>query len=512
MVDPFSLDNSNRNKVDQKSSKPQQSELDRAIGELLQSFILCSSTGLLALLRSFFSVRVFLSIPILAGLFWACILVAQPGLHIQWLHDLAPEILSYERLKWVYKYSVYQHATVLFIPPFLCLVVFIGAWVRSERGRYHMIFLKTGLTNGAGETPKLLKKMKVDKYRSSLHLAANSISLKDFQAKKDRLEATFKRTIESIEYGNNQGRIIITFSTAKFPSHVSYEKIRLQKDLPEDSFFLGSTIDQVKYQKVSELPHLLIAGTTGSGKSMFFRQALLVLLESSKHLQMYCIDLKGGLEMIDFKASPNVKVVKQIDRAVALLREIKKEMSNRFEYLEKNGLKHIVPERDHMDRIIVAVDEASVLYMSRNKYDEDYQASIEARQLADSIAKVSRAAGIHLLLATQKLDKTVIPTSVSENISGRMAFRANSLQGSLAVMGTKDALDLPEIPGRGLWNFGTQKVMLQTPFVSEETVKQRCIEIAKEFNSGDRKLFNPMIGDVTKKSAKRGKAAIYRTN
>ena len=213
--------------------------------------------------------------------------------------------------------------------------------------------------------------------------------------------------------------------------------------------------------------------------------------------------------MIDFAQAPNVQVIKTMDQAVLLLQLVEKEMKDRFAYLEKAQRKQINPEEDKKDRIVVAVDEASVLYMNRSRLDPDYESALEARRLADSISKLSRAASIHLLLATQKLDKQVIPTSVSENISGRMAFRANSLQGSMVVLGTKDACDLPEIPGRGIWNFGTQKIIVQSPYVDEKSIKARCVQIGELFQTGKRKLLNPMLGDAEKSKVTKHNENLY---
>lgn len=89
-----------------------------------------------------------------------------------------------------------------------------------------------------------------------------------------------------------------------------------------------------------------------------------------------------------------------------------------------------------------------------------------------------------------------------------MAFRANSLQGSLVVWGTKDACELPEIPGRGIWNFGTQKVV-QTPFVDEKTIKAPCVHIGELFQSGKRKLLSPMFGDAAKSKITKQNAVLY---
>ena len=195
---------------------------------------------------------------------------------------------------------------------------------------------------------------------------------------------------------------------------------------------------------------------------------------------------------------PNVKVVKNLNETLILFRQVEKEMKARFTYLEKSGRKQIIPEKDKKDRIVVAVDEASVLYTSRGPHDPDKEKALEARKLADSIAKLSRAASIHLLLATQKLEDRVIPTSVTENISGRMVFRVNSFQGSNQVIGSKEALMLPEIPGRGIWSFGTRRVTIQAPFIDEKEIKKRCLKIADDFQNGERQCFNLMAGEPDK--------------
>ncbi|MCK5073280.1 MAG: hypothetical protein KAQ98_07620, partial [Bacteriovoracaceae bacterium] len=234
--------------------------------------------------------------------------------------------------------------------------------------------------------------------------------------------------------------------------------------------------------------------------------------ESCQYLQLYIIDLKGGLEAIDFKNAPNVKIIKTMQDAVTLLSQVDKEMKDRFDFLEENSFKGIIPGRDKKERIVVAVDEASVLYMNRSRYDDDYASAMKARKLADSISKLSRAAAVHLILATQKLDKQVIPTSVSENISGRMAFRANSFQGSMVVLGSKDAFDLPEIPGRGIWSVGNRKVIVQAPFIKDEEIKNCCKQIKNEFQAGKRKLFNPMIGEVEKQETKETQESFDKNN
>ncbi len=495
-----------------KTSNPNPDVIGAFVTEAMQEFIVVASMGLWGLLKSFVSKKAVVTIPMVVGLAVASFMAAKTGYHIRLIHDIDPIIFTYARLKWLTRIPLMYHVAAIFCFILSPIVLMIGIWMRSIRTKFQRIFLKANLTNGLGDTPKLIRTQKLDKDRVSYIFDANGVGISEFLAKSERIEAHFKTNVESIKHADHKGQIAITFTKQVFPDRVSYLELTTQKVLPRESFYLGQTIEGPKVQGVAELPHMLIAGTTGSGKSVFFKQALLGLLESSPHLQMYLIDLKGGLEMIDFAKAPNVQVIKSMDQAVHLLRLIEREMKDRFRHLEESSRKQIVPEEDRRDRIVVAVDEASVLYMNRSRHDPDYQTSLDARQLADSISKLSRAAAIHLLLATQKLDRSVIPTSVSENISGRMAFRANSLQGSMVVLGCKDASELPEIPGRAIWAFGTQKIIIQAPFVDEKTIRARCEQVAEGFKAGKRKLLSPMIGKVGKKQEAEMQAMVYQSS
>ena len=238
-----------------------------------------------------------------------------------------------------------------------------------------------------------------------------------------------------------------------------------------------------------------MAGTTGGGKSVYFKQVLLGLLKSSDHLQMYLIDLKGGLEFRPFSTLPNVKVVKTIEDAVTVLTMVKAEMEARFAHLEDSGKEKITPGRGGFDRIIVGVDEASVLYANAAKDSEDYELIVRARNLTEHIAKLSRAAAIHLILATQKVTRETIDTRIQENMSGRMCFKLNTLEGSLRVLGNGKACDLPSIPGRGFWQLGNDLVEVQAPYVDGESLERGIEEVQEEYLLGQKKLRQEMLMD-----------------
>ncbi|MBT4761941.1 MAG: hypothetical protein HOO06_09615 [Bdellovibrionaceae bacterium] len=480
-----------------------------AINEFLQESIMVSAMGTWALIKSIFSRYCPLTLVSIAASVYAGYWIASEAHHIRFLHELEPNYLTYKLLMPMYKihrnYYWAGISSLLYFP----VLIMVGLHVRSVRTKFQALFYKIGLQNGVGDTPKLIKKKRIDKYRINYIFDANGIGLSEFETKRERLESHFHQNVESIKYGKHKGRIELSLNKQDFPEKLTYLEVAKRNPLPANSFFIGHSMNGVLTQNLAELPHILIAGATGSGKSVFFKQALVGLLESTPNIQMYLIDLKSGLEMIDFVKAPNVKVVKTMEEALKLLRQVEREMKSRFKYLEKSGRKQIVPSVDRKERIVVAVDEASELYMNRSSYDPDRANAIEARKLADSIAKLSRAAAIHLMLATQKLEKQVIPTSVTENISGRMVFKANSFQGSNQMIGSKDAMMLPEIPGRGIWSYGTKKLTIQAPYIDEKIIKAKCIEIAKDFEIGRRKNFNPMIGAVERKRATGSQSIAY---
>ena len=144
------------------------------------------------------------------------------------------------------------------------------------------------------------------------------------------------------------------------------------------------------------------------------------------------------------------------------------------------------------------MDEASILYSKRDKSHPDYELALQARELTEEIVKLGRAAGIHMILATQKVSKETVDTLIQENISGHMSLKTNTLQGSVATIGTKDAKDLPDMPGRGIWNVGTRKTEVQVPLISEQEIESVCDEVSDALDAGEKENLSPMLGSEEK--------------
>ena len=207
--------------------------------------------------------------------------------------------------------------------------------------------------------------------------------------------------------------------------------------------------------------------------------------------------------MKEFNQLPNVRVIKTEEEAVRILTQIRDEMKRRFTFLEKSGHKNIVSKRDQMDKIIIGIDEASELYTRVSSQNSKHKLIAQARELTDELAKLARAAGIHLIFATQKINKDTMDPKVQENIGGRVCFRTNTLENSIRAIGNKKAFELPDIKGRAIWATGNTFTEIQAPFISDEELKEAILSLQNKYKQKEKAqqkiIWGKMIGDGARK-------------
>ena len=355
---------------------------------------------------------------------------------------------------------------------FAIFLIVLGICKDSFGSKYEKLFERVGLKSGEGKYPRLISSKRVDRYKTILEYDAVGVSIDEITAKTGNIETAIGQYVEQVEEGKEPKRVEVTITKDKLPEYISYKELA-DGALPENSFMVGKSLGGKIVQDITKLPHMFIAGSTGGGKSVFFKQTLLSLLQSSDNIEMYLIDLKRGVEFKDFKGLSNVKIIKSTTEAATVLDAIQKEMNDRYEELEKNDKNEFIPSKSK-SRIIVAIDEASLLFAKDQVSKSDRTTAMHAREAFGNLAKQGRAAGINLILATQKIEKSAIPTQVTDNIDGRMVFRITSIAGSVQALGNNKATKIKKIPGRGIWRFGQDYFDVQTPFISEEDVKEAC--------------------------------------
>ena len=334
------------------------------------------------------------------------------------------------------------------------------------------------LKSGLDHRPKLLEVSKIDHNRTRLLVKSTGLGEERYKAKLDDLRASVGERVESVRFFDDNNTCVEIFLAKKLlQSKVLYSDVESQLKR-SFSFVVGKSQESVVTETLENVPHFMIAGSTGGGKSVAFKSMLLGLLESSKNLEMYLFDFKR-VEMNDFAPLPNVHVVNEEREAQFILSNLEKEMGRRYRYLEEKGYKSIDPQRDGMDRIIVGIDECTDLTGKVGKTHPHYLIIEKSKLSLDHLARKARACGIHLILATQKIDRHSIDTRIQENIEGRIALRMNTMENSVRVLQNSMAYHLPSIPGRAIWKAGATYTEVQGPFLGDEELRLRIEKLVR---------------------------------
>jgi len=222
-------------------------------------------------------------------------------------------------------------------------------------------------------------------------------------------------------------------------------------------------------------PHLLVGGMTGGGKSVFLRQACTGLAGAygPEALRLAAVDLKGGTELAPLGTWPHAfgPVADTVAAAADQLAAVAAELAWRLTALRIAG----VPDttaltvanggRPPWPRLVVVVDELAEATCPGGGVPRAARAAQEAvaGRLA-GLARLGRAAGVHLLCATQRPDAEAVPGQLKANLTGTVAFRVRSAINSAILCDSDRAAQLPPHPGRALWVHDTVEVV-QVPAV-----------------------------------------------
>jgi len=221
---------------------------------------------------------------------------------------------------------------------------------------------------------------------------------------------------------------------------------------------------------LASMPHLLIAGTTGSGKSICINTIILSLLY--KHAPDKCklilIDPKM-LELSTYEGIPHLlcPVITEAKRAASVLGWVVKEMESRYKLMTRVGVKNIdgynSKHKLAMPYIVVIVDEMSDLMLVAGKEIEGY---------VQKLSQMARAAGIHIIMATQRPSVDVITGTIKANFPTRISFQVTSKIDSRTILGEQGA---EQLLGKGdmlYMSAANRIVRIHAPYVSENEIEK----------------------------------------
>ncbi len=221
---------------------------------------------------------------------------------------------------------------------------------------------------------------------------------------------------------------------------------------------------------LTSMPHLLIAGTTGSGKSVCINTIILSLLyrHTPDRCKFILIDPKM-LELSTYEGIPHLlcPVITEAKKAASVLGWVVKEMESRYRLMTKEGVRNIdgynLKHKLPMPYIVVVVDEMSDLMLVAGKEIENY---------IQKLSQMARAAGIHIIMATQRPSVDVITGTIKANFPTRISFQVSSKIDSRTILGEQGA---EQLLGKGdmLYMSSANKIVrIHAPFVSDDEIEK----------------------------------------
>ncbi|MCX6825579.1 MAG: DNA translocase FtsK [candidate division SR1 bacterium] len=254
----------------------------------------------------------------------------------------------------------------------------------------------------------------------------------------------------------------------------------------DNNLALGKAIDgTVVIKTLESMPHLLVAGATGSGKSVGVNDFILSLMyqNTPSELKFLMVDPKQ-VELELYAGLPYLlaPIVFEPDKALKLLKRTEMEMERRYGVLKENRVKNIDEynqkiKGEKMFRIIFVIDELASMMLSKAKRDVE--------NCITHISAKARAVGIHLIIATQRPSVDVITGLIKANIPTRIAFGTVSEIDSRTILGRKGAETLL---GKGdmLYMDPSTKspIRIQAPFISTEEIEKVVMALKTKYMGG----------------------------
>ncbi len=311
-------------------------------------------------------------------------------------------------------------------------------------------------------------------------------NLYDVQSKLDKISEWLDADMRAQGIGS---RLYLTILDQKAMTVVPYSKKFIKECVGSWKVPVGLAEKGWLYHDFDKTPHMLIGGATDMGKTNYLTSLVYTLFRAhtAEAVQFYVVDMKRGISFRFLEGTPYLadktdgKAESHEDRlgeALELFEHLVDEMHSTYQLLDEWGVTdwreaksrgHTLPHR------FLIIDECAELKgndKATKKIAEQIWSSIA------SLTQLGRAAGIHVILSTQRPEVDVVPGLVKANLDARLAFRLPDQGSSVTILGRPGAEHLPPIKGRALY-LTHELQMVQMPKVDMDSVRLRASLLIK---------------------------------
>ena len=325
---------------------------------------------------------------------------------------------------------------------FIVLIVFLGTPKGANKINQSLNIV--GLVNHAGQSPLLLKSYK-EYGITIMEFDPNGIPLSDWEDKKEDIETALNMHIENIQYGKSRDKIVLqAISGNENLPEVVHWKDKFLSDEDFTLIFGQSRTGQTKIN-LAKIPHILLGGSTGSGKSVLLK--LLIMQCVKKDAEVFIADFKGGVDFLPVWHE-RCNIITEENTLLEVLTELVDELENRKGILRKYGYANIGEYNkvysNKMKRIVFACDEVAEVLDKTGLSKDAKELVTQIEGKLSIIARQGRAFGIHLILATQRPDANILTGQIRNNIDFRVCGRADNVLSQIILDNTEAAEQIPK--------------------------------------------------------------------
>lgn len=352
-------------------------------------------------------------------------------------------------IAWLKTFLLWSISIVIisvFIIGELLIVSLIGTPLSANR--VHKCLLNVGFKDKSGETPLLLSNYKEGK-TETFEFYSPTLPLTEYEKRKTIIENALNIQIVDISVGNDLQHILLKTVPAKnkLPDKIEWDNSLLSKKTSE--LILGESLLDTVSVDLDISPHILIGGSTGSGKSVLFKLMLAQCIQ--KGFDVYIADFKGGVdfngqwrEKAEVFTNARIGIEEARKKLLKRLTYLENELDTRIALFDKYKCKDIIQYNKkfncNLQRIVFGCDEIAEL-LDKTGFDKDNKAVVaQIESKISLLARQGRAFGIHLIFATQRPDSEILKGQIKNNFDIRICGRADKVLSQI-ILDTPEAAE-----------------------------------------------------------------------